>query len=47
MRSYYFLRHWFSIREDVAYGLDADNVDIENVSVVVARPEGMKLERID
>jgi KUP system potassium uptake protein len=47
MRSYYFLRQWFSIREDVAYGLDADNVDIENVSVVVARPEGMKLERID
>jgi KUP system potassium uptake protein len=47
MRSYYILRRWFSIREDVAYGLDADNVDIENVSVVVARPEEIKLERVD
>ncbi len=47
MRFYYILRRWFSIREDVAYGLDADNVDVENVSVVVARPEEIKLERID
>lgn len=47
MRFYYILRRWFSIREDVAYGLDADNVDIENVSVVVARPEEIKLERVD
>jgi KUP system potassium uptake protein len=45
MRSYYILRRWFSIREDVAYGLDADNVDVENVSVVVARPEEIKLVR--
>ncbi len=45
MRSYYILRRWFSIREDVAYGLDADNVDIENVSVVVARPEEINLVR--
>lgn len=47
MRSYYILRRWFSIREDVAYGLDADNVDIENVSVVVARPEEINLVRED
>ena len=47
MRSYYILRRWFSIREDVAYGLDADNVVIENVPVVVARPEEIKLERVD
>jgi KUP system potassium uptake protein len=45
MRSYYILRRWFSIREDVAYGLDADNVDVENVSVVVARPEEVNLIR--
>lgn len=45
MRSYYIIRRWFSIREDVAYGLDADNVDVENVSVVVARPEEINLVR--
>ncbi len=45
MRSYYILRRWFSIREDVAYGLDADNVVVENVSVVVARPEEITLVR--
>lgn len=45
MRAYYILRRWFSIREDAAYGLDADNVVIENVPVVVARPEEVKLIR--
>lgn len=45
MRSYYILRRWFSIREDVAYGLDANNVVIENVPIVVARPETIKLVR--
>lgn len=45
MRSYYILRRWFSIREDAAYGLDADNVVIENVPIVVARSEDIKLER--
>jgi KUP system potassium uptake protein len=45
MRSYYIIRRWFSIREDAAYGLDADNVVIESVPVVVARPEEIKLER--
>lgn len=45
MRSYYFLRRWFSIREDEAYGLDASNVAIEKVPIVVHRPEEMKLTR--
>ena len=45
MRSYYFLRRWFSIREDVAYGLDASNVVIENTPIVVREPENIKLER--
>jgi KUP system potassium uptake protein len=45
MRAYYFLRGWFSIREDRAYGLDASNVVIESEPVVVSRPEGLKLER--
>ena len=45
MRSYYFLRRWFSIREDSAYGLDASNVEIESEPIVVVRPEGMKLTR--
>lgn len=45
MRSYYILRKWFSIREDSAYGLDADNVVIEHVPIVVARSEDIKLER--
>ena len=45
MRSYYILRRWFSIRDDVAYGLDADNVVIENVPVVVARHEEVELIR--
>lgn len=45
MRSYYILRRWFSIREDAAYGLDADNVVVENVPIVVARPEEVTLVR--
>ena len=45
MRSYYFLRRWFSIREDYAYGLDASNVEIEHEPIVVAEPQGMKLTR--
>jgi len=45
MRSYYFLRRWFSIREDAAYGLDASNVEIEKEPIVVAEPQGMKLTR--
>ena len=45
MRAYYFLRHWFSIREDAAYGLDASNVEIEHEPIVVAQPQGMKLTR--
>ena len=45
MRSYYFLRRWFSIREDAAYGLDASNVVIEKVPIVVRRPEELKLTR--
>jgi KUP system potassium uptake protein len=45
MRSYYIIRRWFSTREDATYGLDADNVVIESVPIVVARPEEIKLER--
>lgn len=45
MRAYYFLRRWFSIREDYAYGLDASNVEIESEPIVVAEPQGMKLTR--
>lgn len=45
MRAYYFLRHWFSIREDAAYGLDASNVEIEYEPIVVSQPQGMKLTR--
>ena len=45
MRAYYFLRRWFSIREDEAYGLDASNVVIEKVPIVVCRPEDMKMTR--
>jgi len=45
MRSYYFLRRWLSIREDHAYGLDASNVEIEHEPIIVAKPQGMKLER--
>jgi KUP system potassium uptake protein len=47
MRAYYFLRHWVSIREDRAYGLDASNVDIENEPIIVSELQGMKLERED
>ncbi len=45
MRAYYILKRWFSIREDAAYGLDASNVVIENVPIVVTRPEDVKLVR--
>lgn len=47
MRAYYFLRHWLSIREDKAYGLDASNVVIENEPIVVSKLKDMKLERED
>jgi KUP system potassium uptake protein len=45
MRSYYFLRRWFSVREDYAYGLDASNVLIEHEPIVLAEPKDMKLTR--
>ncbi len=45
MRSYYFLRRWFSLNEDAAYGLDSSNVVTEKVPIVVCRPEDVKLTR--
>jgi len=45
MRAYYFIRRWLSIREDESYGLDASNVVIENVPVVVSEPKKLKLVR--
>lgn len=45
MRAYYFLRRWFSIREDDAYGLDASNVVVEKMPIVVFQPQDMKLTR--
>jgi KUP system potassium uptake protein len=45
LRAYYFLRHWLSIREDRAYGLDASNVVIENEPIVFSEVKNMKLER--
>lgn len=45
MRAYYFLRHWLSIREDKAYGLDASNVVIESEPIVFSEHKEMKLER--
>ncbi|MBK7393181.1 MAG: KUP/HAK/KT family potassium transporter [Chloracidobacterium sp.] len=45
MHSYYFLRRWFSVREDYAYGLDASNVEIEHVPIVITEPKDMKLSR--
>lgn len=45
MRAYYFLRHWLSIREDKAFGLDASNVVIESEPIVFSERKDMKLER--
>ncbi|MBA2736686.1 MAG: KUP/HAK/KT family potassium transporter [Pyrinomonadaceae bacterium] len=45
MRSYYFIRRWLSINEDEAYGLDASNVAIENVPVVLGEPKKIELVR--
>jgi KUP system potassium uptake protein len=45
MRAYYFLRRWFSVREDYAYGLDASNVVIEKTPIVVREPENIRLTR--
>ena len=45
MRAYYFIRRWLSVREDEAYGLDASNVVIENVPVVVREPKKVELTR--
>jgi len=45
MRAYYFLRRWMSVNEDAAYGLDASNVVIENMPIVVREPENVVLTR--
>jgi len=45
MRSYYFLRRWLSVNEDEAYGLDASNVVIEHMPIVVRVPEDVRLTR--
>lgn len=45
MRAYYFLRRWLSVNEDEAYGLDASNVVIENMPIVVREPEDVRLTR--
>jgi len=45
MRSYYFLRRWLSANEDEAYGLDASNVVIESMPIVVSEPENVRLTR--
>jgi KUP system potassium uptake protein len=45
MRSYYFLRRWLSVNEDQAYGLDASNVVIEKMPIVVREPEDIQLTR--
>ncbi len=47
MRSYYFIRRWFSLNEDEAYGLDSSNVVVEKVPIVVCRPEDLTLTRED
>ena len=45
LRTYYFLRHWFAINEDEAYGLDASNIVIERVPMVVNEPRTIDLVR--
>ncbi len=45
LRAYYFLRRWLSIREDEAFGLDASNVVIENVPLVVSPLGNAPLQR--
>jgi KUP system potassium uptake protein len=45
MRAYYFLRRWLSVNEDQAYGLDASNVVVENMPIVVREPENVVLTR--
>lgn len=45
MRSYYLIRRWLSVREDEAYGLDASNVEIEKVPILVCRSKKVNLTR--
>ncbi|MBS1794699.1 MAG: KUP/HAK/KT family potassium transporter [Acidobacteria bacterium] len=45
LRAYYFLRRWFSSSEDEAYGLDASNVIVERVPMVVSTPENIQFIR--
>ncbi|MEP6924276.1 MAG: KUP/HAK/KT family potassium transporter [Pyrinomonadaceae bacterium] len=45
MRAYYFIRHWLSLNEDENYGLDASNVAVENMPVVVCEPGKVELVR--
>jgi KUP system potassium uptake protein len=46
MRAYYFIRRWLSLNEDENYGLDASNVTVENMSVVVNKPQKVELKRL-
>jgi KUP system potassium uptake protein len=46
MRAYYFIRRWLSLNEDENYGLDASNVTVENMSVVVCEPKEVELKRL-
>jgi hypothetical protein len=45
MRSYYFIRRWLSVCKDEFFGLDASNVAIANVPVIVREPKNVKLTR--
>lgn len=46
MNAYFLMKKLVAVREDVGYGLDTSNVQIEKVPLVISRPANIKLTRV-
>lgn len=46
MNAYFLMKNLVSVKEDVGYGLDTSNVQIEKVPLVIAPPSNIKLTRV-
>lgn len=46
MNCYFLMRKLVSVKEEVGYGLDTSNVQVEKVPLVISRPSNIKLVRV-
>ncbi len=46
MNAYFLMKKLVAAREDVGYGLDTSNVQIEKVPLIISRPKDIKLVRV-